>query len=347
MASSSLGAFDVVVVGGGPAGAATALGCADAGLAVALVTTVRRTAPPAPLESLNPNTADRLRALGALSALEASAVATFGEIETNGQLHSTGGIGFHVDRGRLDEELLALCSKRGVKVATDRLVAFSEDEGGGEIRCAGGLAVGGRWLVDATGRSRRLARLASIGVSRLSRPLTAWTGVRARQAGGAAATFNAFESGWVWEARVGATSTWTAVLDDPSGPADLKAASLAGSTKGVDVTWQVSNTLSQGRVLLVGDSAGSLDPATGQGVLGAVSSGIAAARTLASCLARPQDASLRLAGYDGWFSSGILDGADELSAMYQARGIRFHEVEGMESPEAAALDVARPIPCAR
>ena len=77
----------------------------------------------------------------------------------------------------------------------------------------------------------------------------------------------------------------------------------------------------------MGDAAGSLDLATGQDVLSAASSGIEAARDACLVLRRAAGRGRHLAEYDDWFSSSALDGADELSAMYHAQGIRFHEVE--------------------
>jgi hypothetical protein len=56
-------------------------------------------------------------------------------------------------------------------------------------------------------------------------------------------------------------------------------------------------------------------------------SGMAAARTLVACIAAPEAAAWRLAEYDDWFSSGLIDGAEELSRLYSARGIKFHELD--------------------
>lgn len=327
MVSPGLTHADIVVVGGGPAGTATALACARAGLAVTLLAPRRRLAAHAPLQSLNPLVRARLRVIGAEAALDGATVATFDTVREGREVRPLGGTGHHVHRGRFDAAMLEVCAAAGVDVVTQAAVSFTDDTLG-EVGCVDGRRVRGHWLVDATGRSRRLARFASIAAVRLSSPLTAWTGLRpASHPMSRSTAFHSDRSGWIWHAPAGGSSTWTALGRDAAPPAKLHAASLAGSTMGSDVTWQLSTALSRASMLLVGDAAGSLDPATGQGVLNALTSGIAAARTLVACVAAPEAAPWHLARYEDWFRSGLLDGAETLDAMYRARAISFHAAD--------------------
>ena len=117
--------FDVVVVGAGPAGCATAISCARHGLRVALI---ERQAFPRfrPGESLHPGIEPLLRQLGVAEQLCGRAARRFdghwvhwnGPPRFNGFGADERGIwqGFHLERAQLDATLLSQAAALGVEV---------------------------------------------------------------------------------------------------------------------------------------------------------------------------------------------------------------------------------------
>lgn len=167
--------FDVVVAGGGPAGAAVALTLARRGRSVLVVDPVRG-GHVSLGESLPPAARPLLAELGVLDRLLAGA----GHLPSHGTLSAWGshvlvardfvfelhGPGWQLDRRRFDAELRACAREAGAEVLEGaRIEGVPVERVAGQGRCwqvriAGGPArtVEAAWLVDATGRTSVLAR---------------------------------------------------------------------------------------------------------------------------------------------------------------------------------------------
>src|SRR5438552_7770760 len=158
---------DVVVLGAGPAGSATAITCAKAGLCVALLE--REEFPrAAPGETLHPGVLPLLRRLGVENdVLAAGFVRHEGHFVTwNGPRHfvpfgrdSHGPWqGLQAWRPDFDNILLAHARRLGVKIwqpcRAHRVIVENEQVAG--IETSSGL-VGATYVVDATGRRSWLA----------------------------------------------------------------------------------------------------------------------------------------------------------------------------------------------
>jgi flavin-dependent dehydrogenase len=161
--------FDVVVVGGGPAGSATALALLRQGARVAVVE--RREAAEDRLgESLHGAAAEALRELGVwedFSLLEQRPsylhrAAWGGSFEERCALRQRYGPDLHVDRARFDQLLLTIAGSRGAALLRPASVRRVERSAPGfRVTVAGGgnfHELVARRLIDATGRNATLAR---------------------------------------------------------------------------------------------------------------------------------------------------------------------------------------------
>jgi len=162
-------ADDVIVVGAGTAGAATALVLARAGVRVALLD--GRAGRPGPIgDSLPPAASALIAGLGlderfaatAPIASPANRISWAGVRETADFIHSPYGPGWQIDRTRFDRMLLDAAEEAGVRVVRGRLraaertdaswiVVARRPDGAGERLRAG-------YAIDATGRVAALAR---------------------------------------------------------------------------------------------------------------------------------------------------------------------------------------------
>ncbi|ATB28103.1 NAD(P)/FAD-dependent oxidoreductase [Melittangium boletus] len=331
---------DVVVVGAGPAGLASAIVLAEAGLRVLLCE--RHLAPRAtPAESLHPGCETLLERLGVGDAFRGGAWPRYTGIRVAGRLDRFGGdargpwLGFHIHRERFEALLEARAVALGVEVRRGVTVRGLRREGG---RAAGVLldegAVAARWVIDATGRQHGAERWLGLRRECYSAPLVAWRG---EVAGGpmdedGAARFERHGEGWLWTARLGPeASTWTLLAPrgqpPPALPAHLAGLPTVLPRRGMDVSWRAMRPLVKPGCLVVGDAAAVFDPAAGQGVFFALRSGITAAETLRACLARPFLEAPLLAAYDDWALRQVEYKVHGLRELYRGLGMTLARMD--------------------
>jgi flavin-dependent dehydrogenase len=194
---------DLAVVGGGPAGAVTALQLARAGAAVVLCEashydTLRlgETLPP----SVNPLLAklglwDRFQALAPMPSYQTASVWGGDELRDRSFIFSPFGHGWHVDRARFDAMLVEAAEAAGVRVLRGtRVRAVRRGDADFEIDADRPLRAAR--IVDASGRPARVARTLGAERRQLDRLACA---ARVFAIGGAPAedTFiEAVEDGW-------------------------------------------------------------------------------------------------------------------------------------------------------
>jgi flavin-dependent dehydrogenase len=164
---------DVTVIGGGLAGKAASLQLARAGLKVVCIEIAEAARQPVG-ESLDWSAPDLLNALGLpMDDLISARMATWKRHVT---LKSRSGASehyvpsawlagppfhvelrtLHVDRVRLDNELLKMTIDSGVTLVRDKVVGVERDEGEKEkhissVRTAGGPRFSSPWFIDASG----------------------------------------------------------------------------------------------------------------------------------------------------------------------------------------------------
>lgn len=291
---------EVLVLGGGPAGAAAAITAAAAGLSVTLIE--RDASPrPAPGESLHPGVQPLLRQLGVEGAVLAA-----GFLRHPGHVVRWGGadqyqpfgadaagpwLGFQAWRPTFDALLLDRakslgvtvrrpCRPTGVVVAGGRVVGVETTSG----RLTAGV------VVDATGRGRAVSRWLGLTWRQSGPARRAWYGYASgpQAAAFAVPALRADAGGWTWVARVRPeTCAWTRMNFDATRPAagwrppELAGMAADGPARGADVTWRAADRPAGPGYVLAGDAAAALDPAASHGVLKALMSGIAAGRLAA------------------------------------------------------------------
>lgn len=322
MGVSAQGSFDVVVLGGGPAGAATAIRLAERGVTVAVFERslygedrVGETFPPdirAALTRLGLwrcfETVPRVPSVGVRSV--------WGGAEPSDQsfVFKPFGVGWHVDRRAFDASLALAARARGVRVGKGHtMLACERDAGGGwkmRLTAAGEtFDVRSRFVVDATGRASSLIR--RLGGARVS--LDTLVGVvgyfkATREEVGVEdfTLVEAAEDGWWYSAPLPRNRLIVAFMTD----ADLCArGSLRDAGHWLEKLRGASHTSARARPfslertrivsanssradpvcgddwLAVGDAAAACDPLSGDGVYRALTAGVRAADTLVRGLA--------------------------------------------------------------
>lgn len=222
-----VGHLDVVVLGGGPAGLATAIGLARSGVDVGILSRRRPSWGPVG-ESLAAASRPLLRELGVLDRFEADGhLPSFGTTSVWGtpdpvlrsSVYDVHGHGWHIDRRAFERRLLDMALTSGVGHAWVEGQARVERRGsrwlvdaprtGVDVRCT--------YLVDATGRSSWLAR--RLGHRRCREDgqlaiVTFFDGVR--EAGRDSTTLvEAVEDGWWYSAALPRGRLVAAFVTDP------------------------------------------------------------------------------------------------------------------------------------
>jgi flavin-dependent dehydrogenase len=255
-----------VVVGGGPAGCAAAATACSAGLDVVLYSA----GPPLwmrPRESLPPGAAhlvDELFGPGAfrpedhLQAYANESRWGSAELERADFIFNPFGHGWHLDRPAFDRALLNRARRMGVSVLEQRVATVGE----------------ARFVVDATGRSARIARSRGARRRRFDRLVAVWREDRERAA--SVTTVTAERDGWSYTAPgIGAFLTDADLL--PRVPGQATDASTSCLDRVVGPGWAAT-----------GDAAVAFDPLSSQGLVTALVMGREAGG-LAAGLVRTSD----------------------------------------------------------
>jgi flavin-dependent dehydrogenase len=308
--------YDVVIFGGGPAGAAAAVALRARGLSVALFC---KPQPNRPMvgETVPPSIVRPLAKLGLWDAFKQS-----GHLETPGTLVAWGrdqfyendflfspyGPGWHLDRLRFDGMLLSAAIDAGcrvIKTSAIGCVRNSRGEWVTSFSLGGPLGlITSRWLVDATGRAAWLAKYLG---SKRSRNDSLVALVRFMRRSGLTerrTIIEASRDGWWYAASLPHGRVVTALFMDaedlPSrykrgdfwDAARQRTAMIRHIFPGSSGESEVSTVAAHsGRVLpcagsdwlAIGDASTFLDPLSGQGLVKALSSALRAADAIASC----------------------------------------------------------------
>jgi flavin-dependent dehydrogenase len=315
--------FDVVVLGGGPAGCATALTLNNENVGRVLVAEASGYEQPRIGESVPPDIRQLLQQLGLLDRFLAEghdpclgSCSSWGsdELGYNDFIFNPFGNGWHLDRRRFDEFLAREVQQRGVELRgrTKFLDVLSHGGDGVRLRLSGpdgDCEVTAKFVVDATGKRSLFAR--RCGARR--RDLDRLISVSAffdlpEQSPFARLTFlEAVEYGWWYTARLPgqriavavATShelyqhhrfdeqlVWLTSLAQTRhiAPALAECRFVPGSLVVCDAPSFVLDHLHGDHWLAVGDAASSYDPISSQGIYKALADGLGGGRAIAAHL---------------------------------------------------------------
>ena len=271
---------DLLIVGGGPAGLATAIAARLGGLTA---TVLDRSRPPIDKpcgEGLMPAGVERLAALG-VRLPEAAGRAVRGIRYRDGELVAEavfpGSPGLGLRRTTLHGALARRAEEVGVDLRWETLVRDSSPEG---VRTEGGLLTG-RWIVGADGLNSPMRRWAGLDTKEPSAPhrrfgvrrhfrLAPWTDkVEVWWADGVEAYVTPVAAEEVGVAMLwsGEKSRFDRLLARFPGLAErLAGAEVTSSDKGTGPLDRRPRKVFKDRLLLVGDAAGYVDAITGEGL---------------------------------------------------------------------------------
>lgn len=272
--------YDLIVIGGGPAGAAAAITACRDGLSVLVLESAggRRFRPG---ETLAPGTvallADLLgrEALARLPGLAYHAIVTHDRRGVRAHRDRFATPGMHFLRADLDQALLLAAARAGAQVQYASPASSLHVSHDHSIVSGPRIRAGARMLLDCSGRSRWLSRQLGLPFIALSHPLEVRYGY-APCACTAPPQFRTDAMGWHWSAAIGQGQSVDCRMRFDGAP--------SGGPRRSDGTWAIAAQLASPHFLLAGDAACSVDPAAAHGVLRALVSGQRAARAAAAFL---------------------------------------------------------------
>ncbi|WP_141343306.1 tryptophan 7-halogenase, partial [Bradyrhizobium sp. USDA 3458] len=230
---------------------------------------------------------------------------------------------FHVARAELDSILLDHARALGVKAHIHRshvtpIVSGKRIEGveidGQPLRCS--------FVIDASGQVGWLTRSMGLKYLAVSPQLTAFFGYCEGQLP-EEQLFEAGGAGWEWMAQVSpGIVNWTSLcfgthkrLPPPVAMSSLPTCNQSG---GADVTWRIAPSVAGPGYFIVGDAAFVTDPASGNGVLRAVMSGIKAAHNAHAVLAGHAPPVAAAQDYQTWIRRWFEVDTARLGSLYDS-----------------------------
>jgi flavin-dependent dehydrogenase len=305
---TSADSFEVLVSGGGPAGASLAIRLAQLGRRVALVQKDRR-ADHSLVQNLSLAIQPLLEILGVESPVVLPArparIWWGGEEKPFDPGNANSAI---VDRARFDRALLDRARTAGVRIFQPARIVQSRCDGIWRIRLNTGIDLNARFLADACGRTAPNRRKFPFGARTLA--------MHANWAGAPRAALEtiveAGESQWYWGAPAPGGGYGAFVFTDAAQArrrnyiefirqSCLLSPLLAGATPGGVRVCDATALLDSGPVtrnsILVGDAVLAIDPLSSQGVQTAIGTALHAAAVIHTILDRPEGAALAMQFY--------------------------------------------------
>ncbi len=323
----------VVIIGGGPSGAAAALTLLDAQIPVTIVE--QKSFPRyRPGETLHPGIEPLLDRLRVADHLHAA-----GYVRHAGVWSGWGGVmqfvpygedtsgpwrGYQASGADFDRRLLECAGTRGATVLAGKVsgVLFTTSgEVAGVMTSKG--PVPAAYAIDCSGGAHTLARQLRIPIVRYSPRLIARFGYVNGRFDNPSPSIRSDQEGWTWIAEVEPNRyQWTRVTEThrrpdrtwiPHGLRDLE----VEPSRSADVTWRLAKTVAGPGYFLAGDAAAVLDPSSSHGVLRAIMSGMMAAHLVIHRLRHEADAQMCASRYQDWLTGWFRHDVEEMSRAYR------------------------------
>jgi flavin-dependent dehydrogenase len=329
-------AYDLAILGGGPAGAAAGIVAGSKGLRAIILDTA-----PQPLqrpgETLHPGAGVIFERLGLEDVISKLATLRPHQIETvwadhhsldpYGQDHRGVWRGYQISRDELDRALLHRFTELGGEIVRPVWKPKPIVENCGRIT---GIAfnserISAAMVIDATGQRRVFQRALNLDRRRVSPPLVATYGYVTGDFG-LTPLLEGGPKGWTWIAQVLPDKVaWVrlsfvgaAHLNPPRHIANTPQVSKSGAA---DVSWHIAEQLAGPGWFLAGDAACSLDPAASHGVLRALMSGMMAGEYAAEVINRRLCPERAAKSYSAWLQSWFQQDVAKLITLYSSAGV--------------------------
>jgi flavin-dependent dehydrogenase len=304
-------AFDVCVIGGGPAGSALALRLAHLGRRVALIekTYFRERHLP---ESLVGGILPLLDALNVRTDVESSAIRSglWTTVKWSGRSdHRYSPSGYLVHRSHFDSLLLCAASRSGVVVKHPARLTKCAFDGHWCLELDSGEVLRAQYLADAAGRSRVLGGT-KLGMGVPTVALSAcWRGVKTEDT---SMLVEAGTSEWYWGAPIpggmfhatvflgtkrALKSRYRELIDKSSLFSHRLRQAVCGDVHACDATPYVDQNPITNCSVKAGDAAVSIDPLSSQGVQTAIGTALHAAVALNTMIGRPNNSVIAMQFY--------------------------------------------------
>jgi flavin-dependent dehydrogenase len=279
--------MDVLVVGGGPAGLATAIRCAQAGLQVTVAEPRAAPIDKACGEGLMPAAVTRLRAIGVQPVGLPFRGIRYLDPRHRADAYFRGGYGLGVRRTALHAALTQRAAQLAIPVVQTRVTRFTQYAD--RVAAAG---IEARYLVAADGLHSSIRRACELDAPPASHPrfglrrhyrIAPWSDlVEVYWSSGAEAYVTPVADQLVGVAVLGGSrgDFDSRLAAFPALRERLAAAEPAGGVRGAGPLRQDVRCRVYANVLLVGDASGYIDALTGEGI----SVGLAQAAALVECL---------------------------------------------------------------
>lgn len=326
---------DVLVIGSGPGGSATAISCAMEGLKVILIEA--KSFPRShPGETLHPGIEPLLKQLGVIDAVLAAGflrhqgnwVQWEGECKfvPFAQEESEIWYGFQAWRCSFDKILLHRAQALGVKILQPcqarRLIINNRKIIG--VETSQGVIKASK-IVDAAGSNHWLAKQLKLAIDYRSPRLIAYYGYAHGECSvrDDAPAIVADSDGWTWTAKVQPNLyQWTRLLFGEQQiprqwlPEEFQQLKIHEKIRGADVTWRVVSLPAGDNFFMVGDAAMVLDPASSHGVLKAIMSAMMAAHLIVSEISNKITEKQAILHYSQWIKKWFESDIEQLSKLY-------------------------------
>jgi flavin-dependent dehydrogenase len=362
---------DVLVIGGGPAGAATALRAAQLGHTVCLVERGANFWHRGFAQSLAPSILPLLDTLGVREEVEAAFPRSPGVMllwgEEQPKYREFDGVGgFQVERTAFDRILRGAAGRAGATVLCPANVIDVQrtSRPNWTVRLAMDNArfhIGARIIVDAAGKRPKIPAARRRNSPPLIGILGLWRAYELREQSIVEASANC----WYWAGALDADSTTAAVFFDPRSrlPANseslperyrrlIESSRLLAGTRGATLTRVAAYDATSRHVddpievnlIRVGESAVSLDPLSSQGIQAALTGGLQAAIVVNTWLRQPRRAPAANAFYRNRHAEMIRRNQDNSRRLYAEAADRYRTAFWRQR---SALQGEPPMPTSR
>ncbi len=330
------GNFDVIVIGGGPAGSASAIACSKRGLRTLLIEAMAQSIN-RPGETLHPGVENLFCTLGVDLAINNAGFLRHSgysvKINSDTLVYRYGfddhrvWLGYQAKRPQLDEILLHHALAAGVVISRpERAIHFkSNNSAKAELVTSRGT-YSAAFIVDASGSAHWLRRQLRLPLFRVSKALLAyygWIDATPDLLPQRIPIYEMRDCAWSWIAPVSENQiAWVCVdISGQRARLPLPQSPLGQLTKNsrsrcADVTWRIVLPCAGHRYFLVGDAASLLDPASSHGILKAIMSAELAADCIYQILrqnAHPRNVQVP---YCDWVRKWFCSDATSLMASY-------------------------------